>query len=461
MLGFWAGHVIAPLHEAVLRRPTFACLRELERSQWASPQEIRALQRRKLKALLRHAWSTTPFYRDRIGRMEQHPSGGDRGGCDPFEILSRIPTLTKSTIRCSIDQMLWRDAPGGLHERHTGGSCGQPLRFFLDKRRQAYDQAARARSHRWFGVNCGEREVYLWGSPIEFRTSDRAKRVRDRLFNHFMLNAFDMSPRRMTRYWHRIRRLRPSCLFGYPSSLALLARHAKSEALPRLHPGLKAVFVTGEVCLPHDRAILEEVFRVPVADGYGSREAGFIAHQCGAGQMHITGENVIVEIMQGETPVPPGDSGEIVITHLDCYAMPMIRYRTGDVGRLLPGRCACGRGLPLMSVVEGRSTDFLYLPDGTTKHALSVIYPLRALPGIERFRVTQRVDYSLDVEVVVNEGVVSVSRASVASALQPVVGDHLALDVRFVKKIETSASGKFRYVISHAEQGVRVPVGSR
>ena len=164
------------------------------------------------------------------------------------------------------------------------------------------------------------------------------------------------------------------------------------------------MFVTGEVCHTHDRETIFDYFKVPVANGYGSREAGFIAHECPEGGMHITAENVIVEIVDARSqPVSTGESGEIVVTHLDAYAMPFIRYRTGDIGRLKPGRCACGRGLPLIDVVEGRTTDFLYLPDGTVKHALSIIYPLREMDGVRQFGVTQGEDYGVPVEVIIKK----------------------------------------------------------
>jgi phenylacetate-CoA ligase len=130
--------------------------------------------------------------------------------------------------------------------------------------------------------------------------------------------------------------------------------------------------------------------------------------------------------------------------------MPFIRYRTGDRGRLKAGRCRCGRGLPLLDVVHGRTTDFLYLPDGTVKHALAIIYPLRAMHGVSRFRVTQREDYGVTVEVVCDERVGRVSREAVAERVRPVLQDQVDLEVSFVDDIPVSGSGKYRYVISHA-----------
>ncbi|MFQ5413045.1 MAG: phenylacetate--CoA ligase family protein [Phycisphaerae bacterium] len=445
MLPWLARQVICPLHERLLRRTTFAQLRSLEATQWYAPREIRMLQRRKLGALLVHAGSHSGFYRRRFAE-----AGVDAGDRCPFEMLARLPLLDKCTIRRHVAAMLWHDAPGGLHACSTGGSTGAPLRFFTDRARQACDQAARARTHRWFGVDVGDRELYLWGSPIELGRSDRLKRARDRLFNHRLLSAFAMSPEHMDGYLDALERFRPSCLFGYPSSVAMLVAHARQRGRRLRLRGLRAVFVTGEVCYAHDRDAIASYFGVPVADGYGSREAGFIAHECAEGNMHIMAEHVVVEIMRRGRPVPPGEPGEIVVTHLGAHGMPLIRYRTGDMGRLKPGRCPCGRGLPMMDVVEGRTTDYLYFPDGTARHALSVIYALRDVAGVGRFRVTQGADYGVTVEVVPDRHAGRVVRQAVSRRVRDVLGSDVALRVWLVDELRVSGSGKYRHVVSHA-----------
>ncbi len=450
MIPFVARHLICPLHERLIGRASFRALRELQRSQWDAPADLRNLQRAKLAALIEHAERHVPFYSRRL-----RDAGVDAALVDHFDALQRLPLLDKAQITAAENDIVWHDAPGGLHAHNTGGSTGEPLRFYVDRRRQAYDQAARARTHRWFGADVGDREAYLWGSPLEVRGTDRVKQLRDRLFNHRLFDAFNMAPEKMDAYLDALARFKPACLFGYPSSLALLAEHARSKGKVWSTAGLRAVFVTGEVCYPHDRQVIENYFGVPVADGYGSREGGFIAHQCPLGEMHIMAENVIVEIINAGRCVPAGETGEIVITHLDAYAMPFIRYRTGDRGRLKPGRCACGRGLPLMDVVQGRATDLLHLPDGTVKHALSVIYPLRAMPGIKRFRVTQHEDFAVTVDVVRDDRAERITPDAVADRLRPVFGADVGLRVDLVDRIAPAGSGKYRYVVSHAAGGAR------
>lgn len=447
MRSWLARYVVFPCHERLVRRATFRYLRELDEWQWLSPFDLRAVQQAKLVALLNHARQRTAFYRDRLSSAP-----ADIKSLTTDRLLVDVPLLDKEQIRAHLDAMLWHEAPGGLFPAHTGGSSGEPLRFFLDRRRQAFDLAARLHTHRWFGVQPGDREVFLWGSPIEHRRTDGLRRLRDRLTNHLLLNAFDMSPARMDRYLDAMERFQPASLFGYPSSLALLAEHGLARKRRLKLRRLKAVFVTGEVCFPPHRAILKEYFSAPVADGYGSREAGFIAHECPQGSLHIMAGNCIVETVREGRPTRTGEAGEIVVTHLDGFGLPMIRYRTGDVGRLRSGRCACGRGLPLIDVVHGRVTDFLRLPDGTIRHALSIIYPLRETAGLRQFRVRQEADYSVIVQIVPHKMNGPSMAAEVARRVRPVVGEEIELRVEPVDFLPTEASGKYRYVISRAPE---------
>lgn len=472
-------HVLLPAHEAVLGRGTFRYLRDLEQTQWWPADRLRELQQAKLRRLLRQAHTKCPLYRRRI----------DQAGIDPngvtLDQLSTLPTLTKADIAADIRSLTDPTVPGGLHPFTTGGSTGAPLAFFMDRPRQAADQAARARSRRWFGIDLGQRELYVWGSPLELAAQDRLKTFRDRLTNQRLLNAFKMTPREMSRYLDELRRFDPVHLFGYPSSIARLVRHAgenqsrdhKGAVTPKLNgpaasrdhrsltvaaltephgkslrnPSLKAVFVTGELLLPSDRTLIEQAFGVPVADGYGSREGGFIAHQCPAGSYHITMESVIVELLapDGRT-APPGSPGEITVTHLDAYGMPFIRYRTGDLARRSSGACPCGRGLECLEIVEGRRTDMLRTAGGGFAHALSVIYVLRDQPAVGEFKVVQRANLDLDAYIVARGEFTDASRRHACGLLQRQIGDGVDVRLHLVGHIDPDPSGKHRYVVSEA-----------
>ena len=244
-----------------------------------------------------------------------------------------------------------------------------------------------------------------------------------------------------------------------PQWLATLVEFCESQNLRFTGGNLRAVFVTGELLDDHQRRVLKRFFRAPVANGYGSRDGGFIAHECPQGRMHVMDQNLIVEITDEDgRPVDHGASGEIVITHLDALAMPLLRYRTGDMGMLLDDPCPCGRSMRTMGVVGGRRTDHLVACDGTLKHALAGIYVLRELNTVARFRIHQRADRSVDVYVVPEPGFGPRDHEYIVSGISRQLGSGTGVRVHLVDSISSGESGKFRQVISEAV-GAAVPEG--
>ncbi len=142
---------------------------------------------------------------------------------DDFKVL---PLLSKEEIRKNLEDMKWKDSPGGLHRYNTGGSSGKPLVFYFDRRRQAYDAAARALTHQWWGVDIGDRELYLWGSPLEITKQDKVKDIRDWLTNDLLISAFEISAKKIPEMMEKIQGFNPKCVFGYPSTIALFCEMA-------------------------------------------------------------------------------------------------------------------------------------------------------------------------------------------------------------------------------------------
>ncbi|SMC26336.1 phenylacetate-CoA ligase [Desulfacinum hydrothermale DSM 13146] len=434
-------------HERLLGRPTFAYLAELERSQWASRQEIEAIQLHKLRALLKTALRHSPWHAERIRQ-----AGLDEGALDAMGLddLARLPTMTRQDARENRDRIAWLGVPGGAYLYNTGGSSGEPLIFYFGKWRQASDTAGRFRAQRWWGVEVGEPQVWLWGAGLHAGPTDKIKLLRDRMVNQLFLNAFEMTLANMDAYIQAIRRFRPKSLYGYASSLSLLAARAQEKGVDMRLPGLKAVFTTGEPLYPHQRDLLQEVFGVPAASEYGSRDVGFTAHESPTGRILLMSESIILEVLDGDGhPVKPGELGEAVVTGLCSQAQPFIRYRTGDVVRYTGQTCPEGRGLHVLGEVSGRTTDFVTRSDGTIMHALAVIYVLRATPGVARFKFIQHAVDDVEVWVVTGPQWNEERRTQVVEGLKARLGENVQVGIRLMEDIPAEASGKHRYVVSH------------
>ena len=434
--------------ERAVRRPTFAYLRRLEQSQWLGRTDLEALQHDRLHQLLGLAWAHCPWHRRRLEAAGLSPE--DLGGLHDLE---RLPCMTKHDAAAHHAELVWHGVPGGTFKYNTGGSSGTPLIFHFGRWRQASDAAGRMRARRWWGVEPGDPEAYLWGAPVELNKTDWVKTVRDRLINQLVLNAFAMSPARMDGYLGALERFSPRCLYGYASSVALLAAHARERGRkPRL-PRLKVVCTTGEPLYDHQRTLIAEVFGAPVANEFGSRDIGFTAHESPdnpTGQMLLMSESIVLEVLDpAGQPVAPGELGEAVMTGLCSQAQPFIRYRTGDMVRLSPDPDRGGRGLHVIAEVVGRHTDFLVRADGTIMHALAGIYVLRATEGVAEFKLVQHTLRDLEVLVVPGPGWAPERAQAIESGLQQRLGADVRVAVRAVDAIAPEASGKHRYVVSH------------
>jgi phenylacetate-CoA ligase len=435
--------VLFPLHERLKHHDTVTLRRRMEQSQWWPAEQLRALQLARLKELLAHAQHKVPYYRSLFGGLNFEPDK-----LASLDELARLPFLTKAVIRANTEALKAADAVG-LARFNTGGSSGEPLIFFIGNQRVSHDVAAKWRATRWWGVDIGDPEIVVWGSPIELGSQDKVRAIRDKLLRTRLLPAFEMSAAKLDGFLAEIRIVRPKMLFGYPSALSHIARHAEAKGVRMDDLGIKVAFVTSERLYDEQRAQISKTFGCPVANGYGGRDAGFIAHQCPSGGMHLTAEDIIVEIVDGEGRVlPHGQAGEIVVTHLATGDFPFIRYRTGDVAVLDDQPCACGRGLPLIKEIQGRTTDFVVTQDGTVMHGLALIYILRDLPGIGSFKIVQESRELTHVLVVPSDGFNSGCFETIRQGFKARLGQSVEVQIEQVAEIPPEKSGKFRYVVS-------------
>ncbi|TDI36735.1 MAG: phenylacetate--CoA ligase family protein [Acidobacteria bacterium] len=447
--------VLFPFHERLKGHDTVQRLRALERSQWWTRERIAGLQRERLKQFLTRVSANVPYYRAVFERL----------GLDASAELETLPLLTKQLIRDNLED-LKSETAGVLTPYNTGGSTGEPLQFFMGKARKSHDVAAKWRATRWWGVDIGDPELVVWGSPVELGAQDRVCELRDRVFRTKLVSAFEMSEERLDELVRTIQRMRPRMLFGYPSSLALIAEHSRERGFDLSDAGVEVAFVTAEQLFEHQEEAIRQAFSCRVANGYGGRDFGFAAHECPEGGLHLSAEDILVEIVDRDGGVlPVGDEGEIVVTHLATSDFPFIRYRTGDVGVLSERACACGRGLPLLEALRGRTTDFIVAADGTVMHALALIYAIRDVPGVRNFKIVQEDLHHTRVLLVAETGFSDSKTREIENGLSQRLGSGVRITIERVDEIPTTRAGKHRYVESRVDVrargvGARAPASS-
>lgn len=448
MTGAWIRrNIVLPAWDGLRGYSTHNKLRELEVSQWLSPDEISDLQWNRLRKLLHHAWDNVPYYRQAMVQV----------GVTPDELadsrsLEPLPTLTKTTIYQQRDQLIGRNIPISRHiENSTSGSTGEPLRFLEDRCQESWSQAATWRAQAWSGASLGERHAYLWGSDFDVSVYEGlAGQVRSTLWNRLTVPAWRLSKDTALPFLEAFRRYRPRVLVGYAGALYHWARLLEFKR--HTIPGLRGIVSTAENLFDEWRTEIEATFGVPVFDRYGARDLKIVGQECPEHKgLHITAENCYLEILQGERPAPPGELGEIVITRLENPVMPFIRYRTGDLGVTSGQNCSCGRGLPLLDRVEGRVQDALQTPDGRVITGPFFGRLMRQCPEIVEYQVHQTDLTHLLIKVVTNPPRNLPSRGKIKEAICDYLGDTVLVEFELVDEIPLTKSGKRRFIISHLD----------
>jgi phenylacetate-CoA ligase len=441
------------IQEHLLDRRTFSILKELEASQWWPRERIAALQLDRLRDLAVTTYEHSPFWRSVMDERGIAPAA-----IGSLEDLRKFPLLEKATLRDHREEMVWREEGPRVKLVRTSGSTNEVLQFYTSSSREAAINAARIRGHRWIGVNKGDREVYFWGSPVELHTQGRIKRVRDWLVNEPLTNGFEITADAVRGYIEQWKRWRPKCIFGYPNSFLLtvqLADKAGVDLKDVKRAGAKALCTTSEMLGEVNRKIISEAFDLPVYDSYGLREAALVGHECDRLTMHTTDEHVILETIDPQTLSPTDGEGELVITSLISRAMPIIRYRTGDVVTLSSELCLCGRSLGRIVISGGRVADFVVTNRGKWVAGYFIIYICRSVPGIVKFQAVQERLGAINISLVTDGNFPADGCERVKAAVQVRLVSDDEIRVKCVDDIRPAPSGKYRPVIGKVAEAMR------
>jgi phenylacetate-CoA ligase len=411
-------------------------LRRLKETEWYDGDDLRNLQFRKLTVILHHAYENVLHYRKAFDQARVHP----RDIRSPDD-LERLPYLEKETLnRKPVESFLSEMNPRGHSIRRTSGTTGRPVVVYRDQRSEACALAARYRSEGWFGLEIGDRQARFWGRSLSGRSRIK-ERLLDGLLNRVRFSSSQATELEMEKLRRVLSRFRPVHYYGYTS---LLVRYADFLGSRRRggHSGIKAVVTTAERLHRYQRSALKRVFDAPIADEYGSSETEIIAFECPEGNRHIISENVLVEVVKDTDRTE--EAGEIVVTDLNNRLMPLIRYRLGDRGIIGDHACPCGRGLPILKEIQGRTSEVQYLrtPDGRVIHSVVFAYLFEDMADlgirIAQYRAIQETIEDVRV-LIVAAHLRSDERASASRLLKNgflnCLGEDMKLSIEFVNSI--------------------------
>lgn len=441
LYSFFIDRVVYPWHSRLRGRSFHRIRKFLERSQWWSTDQLLEFQWQELRKLLSIAFSSVPYY------QRKYAAAGARfEDIRSWEDFRRLPILTRAEVNQFREELFPRDFHEPRLPHSTGGSSGEPVRFY--RTRESYDWrlAATHRAYSWSGWRPGEPTLHLWAAPLsnESPWARRKSRLQALVERRLTIPTWRQNEALWQQTIERARRFRPRYLVGYVSSLLGFARYLEEHGIQLT--SLRAVLAAAEPLSPSLRRYLSAQFRAPVFDTYGSREFMSIAAECESHSgLHLHCENLVVE-----TASPPGEPGEILVTDLHNLGTVFIRYAIGDLGVLTDRRCPCGRGLPLLAAVEGRAVDIIHLPDGSAISPILFRHVLKEVPEIIQFQVRQQAPDHLVLSVVLSADLVPSHREWLLSELQRAIGaGRLTLEV--VPSIPTGPSGKHRAVVALAD----------
>ena len=421
-----------------------ALLYQYEESQWWPAETLVKHQLLQLEQLLWYAARAVPLYRERLAVL-----AGTRRGELTMDLFRRIPLLTRTDIQEAGSALLTRDLPkrhGKMYDISTSGSTGRPITVKGTGITDVVSRAVNLRYHVWHGRDFSAKvaNIHKMKHPAE------AKRASKWVpgFDSGPMVHFDITrPIQDQVDW--LQKVKPYYLLTHPGNLHAMVKRCEETGVTI--PNLREVATLGEVLEPEVRAACKKAWGVSVIDAYSAFEAGVLALQCPENvHYHVQSEGSLVEIIDDEgAPCAPGRIGRVVITVLHNFATPLIRYAIGDYAEA-GGPCACGRGLPVITRVLGRTRNMLTLPSGG--HLWPVFADIfskalaKTIPSLRQAQLVQRIPEEIEVRLVVTQSVAAEDEERARKALGKALTDAFAYRFVYMDEIPLANSAKFESV---------------
>lgn len=418
---------------------------ELKMHQRKSKKDLSEVQSKRLRKMIRHAYNNVPFYRELFTRENIDPDSIRK-----VEDLQKMPITTKKDIQANYDKIL---AVGTDTSRckivNTTGSTGIPLKIWGDEKSTLYSSVLVYHAFFEAGLRMKDRFAELTGI-IEDCSGTMVKKT--------MIPTFD-PPEKII---DALRKYDPDMIYSFPSVFKILShylneenkngngnngKYGGKESKSSLNPRL--IFTHGETLTEQCRETISSAFGADVLNTYGSTEFNRLGFECSEHSgIHMITDCAVTEIIKDGQQLGPGEEGDIIVTGLYNYAMPLIRYKLGDIGTMADYECSCGRSWPLIESIGGRSDDFLTLPSGRTISART-INVIEDIPGIVQYRTVQERRDKFVVQVIPGKDFSADSERQINEQIRlGCLGESVNVEIELLDEMPRERTGKLRAVVS-------------
>ncbi|MCC4768723.1 phenylacetate--CoA ligase family protein [Methanosarcina sp. DH2] len=421
----------------------YSTYQKLVVNQYKTYKELETEQETQLKHMMNFVYRNVPYYRKVFDNLKLHPSDIKK-----IEDLEKLPILNKSIIREN-----WNDfIPVNLksmnfYDRATGGSTGSPFKYRLSKYDRFLSGVILYRGWGYAGYELGDKMVFLAGSSLGVGTTPKlVTKFHEIVRNIRKLSSFDMTYENLNKYAEIMNSFEPKILTGYASSIYFLANFLDENNISVTSP--QGIITTAEKLFPNVKNKIETVFGCDVYDSYGLNDGGVTAFECSEHEyLHVDTERSIMEVVDENNSQIGEGKGTILATSLYNFAMPFIRYDTGDIGSIVDDVCSCGRNHKLLKEIIGRQQDILQTPEGKYIYGGFFTHIFWEINGIKEFQITQKKLDTLIINVVAEENF-DENQLNLIREIIQTKSNAWNVEFKYVDKINQTAAGKYKYIIN-------------
>lgn len=435
----------SPFHKWIISSKAKQKYLWLKTTEFLNRDSMTKLQLDRLRTLLLFANRHVPYYKSAFDRSDFDPRL-----LNSLEGLERAPLLSKANVRENIHFKMFSDShkKKNMHRIRTSGSTGEPFVCYADKFQLEMRLANTLRAYEMAGWRFGDKQLRLWHQTIGMSKSQVIReRIDSVLMRRKFVPAYELTGDKVAVLIKNIERRKPAIIDGYAESLNFISAFATTRT--RWAP--KALISSAQELTENTRNSIERTFQSKVHDKYGSREFSGIAYQCGFGEnYHVQDESYIVEILIEGRKAQPGEVGEIVITDLNNYSTPMIRYRIGDLALAVEQtNCECGRSHSQIGKIYGRTQALVYCTNGVWLPGTFFAHFFKEFDfAIQHFQVYQDNEMGFSLRIVPNEQFTQEVGSKILSSLASFVGKETLVELELVDSIPLLITGKRTPVIS-------------